>query len=106
MDAAPPGLTLIAILTVRPGATAAFRAFEARAAAIIAGHGGAIERVIVIPPATADAPLREVHVVTFPDAAALAAYRADPALAALAADRAAAIAATEVLIGHDAPPYR
>ena len=48
---------------------------------------------------------REVHVVYFPNGEAFAAYRADPDLAALAGERAAAIAHTEVIIGEHAPPF-
>ena len=94
-------MLLVAILTIRPGRLDAFRAYEARAAAIMARHGGAIERAVFVP----GEPAREVHVVAFPSAAAFAAYRADPALAALAADRDAAIAATEVLAGEPGPGY-
>ena len=41
----------------------------------------------------------------FPDEAALRAYRADPELAALAALRESAIAATEIWTGTDGPVY-
>ena len=40
-----------------------------------------------------------MHVVTFPNEAALAAYRADPRIAALADQRAAAIERTVVIEG-------
>jgi uncharacterized protein (DUF1330 family) len=89
---------LIVILTIAEGMAARFRAYEQQAAIILARHGAAIERIIAIA-----APPREVHIVRFPDEAALAAYRADPALAALAPERAAVIAATELLIGTDGP---
>ncbi|MCE9574787.1 MAG: DUF1330 domain-containing protein [Deltaproteobacteria bacterium] len=94
-------MTLVAILTVSRSMLARFRAYERAAAAIMTHHGGAIARTVVID----GDPLREVHVVTFPDAAAFAAYRAEPALAALAAERAAVIVATEVLVGEDGPDY-
>ena len=94
-------VTVVAILTIAD--RDAFRAYEARAATIMARHGGAIERAIAIPPAAADADARwrEVHVLRFTDDAAFAAYRADPELRALAAMRAAAITGTAVLTGHD-----
>jgi hypothetical protein len=88
-------MVIVAILTV--GDDAAFRAFEARAATIMASHGGAIERAIAIP----GPPAREVHVIRFATPAAFAAYRADPALAALAPLRARGVTATELLIGDD-----
>jgi uncharacterized protein (DUF1330 family) len=97
-------VTLVAILTVRRAALDRFRAYERAAARIMAAHGGAIERTVVVDDGAGDA-LREVHVVTFPSAAAWDAYRADPALAALAAERATAVIATEVLTGADGPDY-
>lgn len=98
-------MTLVSVLTVRRDAIAAFRAFERHAAAVMADHGGRIERAVVVDPDPASPTLREVHVVTFPDAAALAAYRADPRLAARAHLRDAAVTATEVLAGVDGPDY-
>ena len=96
-----PPLVLVATLTIIPGRRDAFEAYERQAAAIMARHGGAIERAVRIP----GDPEREVHVVHFPDAGAFAAYRADPALAALATLRASVIAATEVLVGAPGPRY-
>jgi uncharacterized protein (DUF1330 family) len=90
-------MIVVAILTI--GERAAFDAFEAHAATVMARHGGAIERVIAI-----DAPAREVHVVYFPDRAAWDAYRGDPDLAALGELRARGIAATEILVGEDVTP--
>jgi hypothetical protein len=93
-------MTIVAVMTVRRAALDAFRRFETAAAAIMATHGGAIERVIVEDTGAGDT-LREAHVVTFPSAEAWAAYRTDPALVALAALRAEAIVATELLIGEE-----
>ena len=88
-------MIVVAILTI--GDRAAFDAFEARAQAVMARHGAAIERAIAIqgPPA------REVHVVSFPSDDAWQAYRADPDLVDLAPLRAKAITATEILVGED-----
>ena len=47
-----------------------------------------------------------MHVVTFPDPSAFAAYRADPARADLAGLRTGAVVATEILVGEDGPTYR
>ncbi len=101
----PGRLTLVVILTVRPGALDAFRAYEAAAAAIMRRHGGAIERAVVVKPTEAAGAWREIHLVTFPDEAAFARYRADPALAALAAARQACIAQTELFVGEEGPRY-
>jgi uncharacterized protein (DUF1330 family) len=94
-------MVIVAILTIRPGALDAFRAFEARAARVMARHGGAIERAVFVD----GDPAREIHVVRFASAEGFAAYRADPELTAMAAAREAAIAATEVLVGDDGPDY-
>ena len=87
-------MIVVAILTI--GDRAAFDRFEAHAEAAMARHGAAIERRIAI-----DAPAREVHVVSFPDARAWEAYRADPELRELASLRAQGILATEILVGED-----
>lgn len=97
-------MTLVVILTVRPGALASFRAFETAAARVLARHGGAIERAVFVPPRDGEL-AREIHVVRIPDAAALAAYRADPELSALAELREASIADTTLLVGEDGPDY-
>src|SRR4051794_25292084 len=98
-------MILVVTLTVRAAALEAFRAFEARAAPIMAKHGGAIERAIFVPPAAEGDPAREVHIVAFPSAEAFAAYRADAELVALAPLRAESVLATEILIGEEGPRY-
>jgi hypothetical protein len=99
-------LTLMAVLTVRRQAEALFRDHETAAAAIMARHGGAIERVVSVSAAPDAATFQEIHLVTFPDAGAFEAYRSDPALVALGEQRARAIVATEILSGEDHPPYQ
>lgn len=98
-------MTLVVLLTVRPDAVDAFRAFEHAAARIMAAYGGAIERAVAVPPTESGAPFREVHIVTFPSAAALAVYRADPALRTLAPQRESCVLHTEVLYGEEGPEY-
>ena len=88
-------MLLVAMLEIRE--LAAFRRFEHAAAAIMARHGGAIERALLLE----GAPQRELHVVRFPDAAALAAYRADPELRALGELRAAGVASTQIWAATD-----
>src|SRR5262249_51642950 len=99
------GLTIVAIMTVRTGALEAFRTFERHAAAVMAAHGGRIERTGVVPPAGGADRLKEIHVVKCPDDAALAAYRADDRLRAFAHLRDEAVVRTELLIGDDGPKY-
>ncbi len=48
---------------------------------------------------------KEVHIVTFPDAQAFAAYRADDALKPMAHVRARAVMSTEVLVGEEGEGY-
>ena len=98
-------MTIVAIMTVRTTEADAFRAFEHGAAEIMAGHGGAIERTVV---AVADPPgetFREIHIVTFPDADAFAAYRSDARLREVTGLRERAVIATELIIGEDGPEY-
>jgi hypothetical protein len=98
-------MTLVAILIVRRRALEQFRAFERHAAALMAAHGGRIERTVVTPVADAPDLLREIHVVTFPDASAFQAYRDDARLGERAHLREAAVVSTEVFIGEDGPDY-
>lgn len=97
---------LVVSLWLHDRAVAEFEAFERRVAKIQARHGGRIERAIRATSADANGsePF-EVHVVSFPDDASLAAYRADPETRALAERRAAIIARTVIVEGADLPPY-
>jgi len=83
---------VVAILTIRD--VDAFRRFEQRAAEIMTRHGGALEHAYTIQ----GEPLRELHVVRFPDGGAFAEYQADPDLVAMRELRNQAIAATDVWV--------
>ena len=98
-------LVIVAILTPPIGSIDVFREYETKAAAVIARHGGVIERTIVEEPSEPGKPVREVHVVTFPGLEAFHRSRAGPDLASLADMRAACIAHTELLLGRDGPDY-
>jgi hypothetical protein len=98
-------MILVAILTVRADEAEAFRAFEHGAAQIMARHGGAIERAVVIPAGEDETSFREIHIVRFPDVTALAAYRSDRALERLQPLRARSVIATEIMTGEDGPEY-
>jgi uncharacterized protein (DUF1330 family) len=99
-------MTRVAILTVRRSELEAFRAFERHAAGVMAAHGGRIERTVVVSVADAPELVREIHVVTFPDARAFEAYRDDARLGELAHLRESAVVSTEVFVGEDGPEYR
>ncbi|MEO8103177.1 MAG: hypothetical protein ABI790_11655 [Betaproteobacteria bacterium] len=105
MSRAPPGITLVAIITVRATALDQFRAFERYAAAVMKRHGGRIERTVVVAVPESPDIVKEIHVVTFASEAAFAAYRGDPGLGEFAALREASVVRTEVLIGTDGPDY-
>ena len=100
-----PPLTLVAILTVRKTFEEKFRAFERHAAAVMKAHGGQIERTIVVRPDGESDVFKEIHVVTFPDMRAFAAYRNDARLGEVAHLRAESVVNTEVLVGEDGPTY-
>jgi hypothetical protein len=89
---------LVVQLWARDGDVAALEAFERRVVPLLARHGGAITCAVRCAPG-GDGP-DEVQVVTFPDRAALDAYRGDADTAALAADRERVIARTVVTTGH------
>jgi hypothetical protein len=95
----------VAILTVRREALDRFRAFERHAAAVMARHGGRIERTVVVSAEGSPDLVKEVHIVTFPDEQAFAAYRQDPGRGELAHLRDESVVHTEVLVGEDGPDY-
>jgi antibiotic biosynthesis monooxygenase (ABM) superfamily enzyme len=98
-------MTLVVILTVRSEALDKFRAFERKAAIVMAKYGGAIERTVVISPASAGDPIKEIHIVTFPNEQAFAAYQKDEDLKKLAHLRQEAVVQSEIMVGEDGPDY-
>jgi uncharacterized protein (DUF1330 family) len=95
---------LVVSLWVEPDKVDPFGEYERRAASVIAGFGGEIERVIRRAGDDPQAPF-ETHIVSFPSADAYEQYRASPAVLALAAERAQVIARTEVWFGYERPSY-
>lgn len=93
-------VSLVAILTIKPGAREKFDAYELRAAGIVRRYGGKIEKRVFV----SGEPEREVHFVAFPDEASFTAYRHDIELVSLRADREACILSTELLRGEELPP--
>lgn len=98
-------VTLVALLYLHAGRNEEYERFESAASRIMGRYGGRIEHRIRLS-GDADAPSSagpvqpdEVHVVSFPDAASFARYRADPEIRALADLRAAAIRDTVVWQG-------
>ena len=97
-------MLLVATMTVRREAVEDFRAFERRAATIMAKYGGVIERTIVADDGST--PLQEVHVVSFPDERAFAAYQADEGLQRIAPLRERSVIQTVIVRGEAGPDYR
>jgi hypothetical protein len=100
----PERFTLVALLTLEPGAHAEFERFENEAARIMRRHGGRIERRIALSERGAGGP-DELHLVTFPDRGSFERYRADEELRALSPLRARAVRETLVWEGTDAEPF-
>jgi hypothetical protein len=98
-------MTLVVILSVQRDALDKFRAFERHAAAVMARHGGRIERTVVVSAEDSPGVVKEVHIVTFPDQQAFLAYRDDPRRGELAHLRDESVVHTEILIGEDGPDY-
>ncbi len=96
-------LTFIVSIWLKDNDVAGFESFERQAAVIMAAHGGHVESVVRCGGEGA-APF-EVHVVSFPDAAAAGAYRADPRLVKLLPLRDRVIARTEVWTGQQRSAY-
>ncbi len=78
--------------------------FEQQAAQIMATYGGQIVAAFETE-RNADNSGKEVHLLTFPDAAAFDAYRTDPALRALSTLRSQAIADTKVDVSTSSKVY-
>jgi uncharacterized protein (DUF1330 family) len=93
-------LVVVATLTVRRSEEANFRAYEARAAEIVAEVGGRFERMIRLE-GNSMTEFQEVHILNFPDREGFSRYRSHPELLAMADLRAKAVLKTEVLTGHD-----
>ena len=90
------GITLVLIARLSSDGVAAFQAYEDRVLPLLAEHGGRLQRRL----RSADAQ-SEVHLVWFPSAAALDAYRDDPRRAQHAALLQTANARIEVLTLDD-----
>jgi uncharacterized protein (DUF1330 family) len=101
-NAAAP-VTLVVSLWLATDDVAAFESFERRAAEVMAPHGGRIASVVRC--AGDPGEPFEVHVVTFPSAAALRAYREDPRHAELRELRERVIARTDIWSGEARRPY-
>jgi uncharacterized protein (DUF1330 family) len=98
-------MTLVAILTVRKEAIESFREFERHAARIMEKYGGRIEKTVVVAPDGLPNVIKEIHVVTFPNEEAFAAYRKDEELVQFAHLREQSVIHTELLAGEDGPKY-
>lgn len=98
-------MTLVVILTVRKDAIEKFRMFERHAAKVMETHGGRIERTIVVAPDGMPDVMKEIHVVTFPNERAFAAYRADEELARFTYLRDQSVVHTELFVGENGPSY-
>src|SRR5207253_2315633 len=95
------GITLVVALFTNVGRESEFQEYEAAAARIMSRYGGKVERKIRCAPHPNQPD--EVHVLTFPDAAALDRYLADAELKGLADLRARAIRETTIWVGEDLP---
>jgi GNAT superfamily N-acetyltransferase len=81
LDDAGPRLTLVAVVSADPPHVAAVNGYEDAVLALLAAHGGRVERRL----RTADG-RTEVQVLSFPDRATLQSFLADPRRAALRAE--------------------
>src|SRR4051794_11684141 len=90
------GVTLCAILRVPEAGLEAFRSYEDAVLPLLKDHCGMLRQRL----RTADG-LTEVHVIWFPSASHLSAYRADPRRAAYAGTFDASGATAEVLTVSD-----
>ena len=88
-------VTLCVLLWARLGKEAELAEYEDRVLALLPDHGGRI--LNRVRPVGGKAEPAEVHLLQFPDDAALEAYMVDERRTALARDREVAIERTEIL---------
>lgn len=97
-DAVAAPLHLWVQIWLRTNDVDGFQAYERRAARVLARHGARIERAFRPLDAAEDPALPfEIHLVSFPNQAALVAWQADPERAALQEERERLIARTTVI---------
>jgi uncharacterized protein (DUF1330 family) len=99
-------LVIVAHLYIHPGQEAALRSYESQALACFRRHGGEVlaafrPRADVIGKPTPD----EIHALRIGSEEQFTAFRADPALQALADLRAQAIARTEIFVSQEIVEY-
>ena len=94
-------MILLVTLRVQKTLAAAFRDYERQAGAILASHGGRIERALELASNAADETFEEVHVVRFPDSESFSAYQDDPRTRALAPLRQRVVVMTTVVPATD-----
>jgi hypothetical protein len=89
---------LVVHLFAHPGRLDALRAYESKALGILRRHRGDVVAAFAPEPdASSDLP-DEIQVLRFPDRDAYAAFLRDPARAALAGEREAAVRASRVFV--------
>ena len=99
-------LVIIAHLFIHPGQEAAFHAYESQALACLRAHGGEVLAAFRPWPDASGKPTPdEIHVLRIGSQEQFAAFRADPALAALTDLRARAIARTEIFLSQTLVEY-
>ena|ERR1700728_4937885 len=89
-------LTLVVIARIPPDGVAAYQAYEDQVIPLMTEHGGRLERRMRNEPGTL-----ELHIISFPSAAAHQSYRADPRRAAAAHLLQASAAKSELLSLRD-----
>jgi uncharacterized protein (DUF1330 family) len=94
------------LLWARPGMEAALSAYEDKVLRLVVEHGGRVlERGIILPGSQhGGEPPAEVQLIQMPSEASLDAYINDPRRLAMAAERDAAIARTDILPIQSVPP--
>lgn len=100
------GSVIQVVVLLRAGAAgiAGLRAYEHKALPILREHGGKLISAFV-PAQAGDGIPDEVHVLEFPSAAHLEAYRDDTRIVALAPERNAALSATTVFVSEQFVDY-
>jgi len=96
---------VLAMISAGEDGVESLRSYEAQVLPIMRSHGGRLLSAFVPRRDDRNTP-DEIHLLEFPSDESFAAYRADPGVQALAAQRARAIASTVVYVSAEVIDYQ
>jgi uncharacterized protein (DUF1330 family) len=93
-------MNVVVLLNVRRGRPADFRRYEQQVAAVVARHGGSVERTVPLRRPSSTDTYNEVRIVRFPNDDAFRAFSKDPQLSELDTLRDKVVAQMDIFAGE------